>query len=64
MSVLSEVLDRLSGVAVIRERLADTAQRVERVTDLMLDHERRLARLEALVLEQRMAPAGRLPRKR
>jgi len=63
VSVLSEILDRLSGVAVVRERLGETSQRVERLTDLMLDHERRLARLEAHVLEPRPAPSGKLPRK-
>ena len=63
MSALSEILDRLSGVAVVRERLGETSQRVERLTDLMLDHERRLARLEAHVLEPRSAFGGKLPRK-
>ncbi len=53
MSLVSEILDRLSGVTVVRERLGETAQRVERLTERLLDHERRLARLETLVLEPR-----------
>lgn len=51
MSLISEILDRLSGVAVVRERLAETSRRVERLAEHLLDHERRLARLEAMVLE-------------
>ena len=51
MSLVSELLDRLSGVAVVRERLGETAQRLERLAERMLDHERRLTRLETVVLE-------------
>jgi hypothetical protein len=51
MSLVTEILDRLSGVAIVRERLSDTGQRVDRLSERVLDHERRLARLETLVLE-------------
>ncbi len=57
MSLVSEILDRLSGVALVRERLGETSRRVERLAEYLLDHERRLARLEARVLEP--PPAGR-----
>lgn len=53
MSLVSEILDRLSGVSIVRERLGETAQRVERLAERLLDHERRLARLETLILEPR-----------
>jgi len=53
MSLMSEILDRLSGVTIVRERLGETAQRVERLAERLLDHERRLARLETLILEPR-----------
>jgi hypothetical protein len=46
MSVVTDMLDRLSGVAVVREKLNDTAQKVDRVAEWLLDHERRLVRLE------------------
>ena len=61
MSLIAEILDRLSGVAVVRERLGATSQRVERLAERMLDHERRLMRLETLILE---APAPRAKRRR
>jgi hypothetical protein len=62
MSLLTDILDRLSGVAVVRERLGETAQRVDRLADRALDHERRLARLETLLLEPR-PPGARAPRR-
>ncbi len=47
MSVLTDVLDRLSGVAVVREKLSDTTTRVEKLGDWVLNHERRITTLEA-----------------
>ncbi len=49
MSLITELMDRLSGVAVVRERLGDTVKRVEALTERLVDHERRLTRLEVLV---------------
>lgn len=51
MSVVSEILDRLSGVAIVRERLGETSQGVERLAERVLDHERRITRVETLILE-------------
>jgi hypothetical protein len=47
MSVVTEVLDRLSGVAVVREKLDETARRIDKIGEWLLDHERRLTTLEA-----------------
>ena len=47
MSLVTEILDRLSGIVAVREHLNMTSQRVEKLADLMIDHERRLIRLEA-----------------
>ena len=49
MSVIAEILDRISGIAVVRERIADTARRVELLSERLLDHERRLTRVETLI---------------
>lgn len=46
MSLVMEVLERLSGIAIVREKLNETAQRVDRVGVWLLDHERRIVRLE------------------
>ncbi|MFZ5594496.1 MAG: hypothetical protein ACOY4D_09620 [Pseudomonadota bacterium] len=46
MSLLTEILDRLSGVTVVREKLHATAERVEKLSDTLLDHEKRLIKLE------------------
>ena len=55
MSVITEILDRLSGVEVVKERLRDTGARVEqwaqRVVELdrqVQDVDRRLVRIEAI----------------
>jgi hypothetical protein len=62
MSLVTDILDRLSGVALVRERVSEVAQRADRLAERMLDHERRLARLETHVLE-RPAPTGKPPRR-
>jgi hypothetical protein len=51
VSVVTEILDRLSGIAVVRERLAETGKRVDSLAEHLLDHERRLTRLEVLIAE-------------
>lgn len=47
MSTIAEILDRLSGIAVLKERLAETNRSVDRSLAWLLDHEKRLIRLEA-----------------
>ena len=47
MSVIAEILDRLSGVAVLKERLGETSRNVDRSLGWLLDHEKRLIHLEA-----------------
>jgi hypothetical protein len=47
MSAITEILDRLSGVAVLKERMAETNRNVDRSLTWLLDHEKRLIRLEA-----------------
>lgn len=46
MSVVTDILDRLSGVTAVREKLNHTSERVEKVADMLLDHERRILALE------------------
>ena len=47
MSVITELLDRLSGVSVLKERLGETNRNVDRSLLWLLDHEKRLIRLES-----------------
>jgi hypothetical protein len=47
MSLIQEVLDRLSGMSALRDRLNDVAATLRDHQSFVLDHERRLARLEA-----------------
>lgn len=58
MSTIAEIFDRLSGVAVLRERLAETNRNVDRSLAWLLDHEKRLIHLEAA---NKVAPASALP---
>ena len=46
MSAITDILDRLSGVAILKERLAETGRNVDRSLVWLLDHEKRLIRLE------------------
>lgn len=47
MSLVTDILDRLSGIAVVREQLNETTRNVERLADWLLDHEKRLTTIEA-----------------
>ena len=70
MSVISEILDRLSGVEVVKEKLRDTGARVEqwatRVVEIdrqVQDIDRRLTRIETLAeVAQRGARQRKLRR--
>ncbi len=46
MSLVVDILDRLSGVSVVKAELLQTAKRMDRLSDLVLNHETRIARLE------------------
>ncbi len=61
--MITELLDRLSGVAVVRERLGDTVKRVDALAERLVDHERRVTRLEVLVPPE-PARGGKLPTKK
>lgn len=45
--MVTDILERLSGIAVVREKLHDTTQRIDKIADWLLDHERRITTLEA-----------------
>ena len=47
MSGIGEILDRLSGVAVVKEQITAVKGELSRVLPLLVEHERRLTRLEA-----------------
>jgi hypothetical protein len=47
VSLIQEMLDRLSGVSVLRDRMNDLHATLRDHQQFILDHERRLARLEA-----------------
>jgi hypothetical protein len=46
MSTIAELFDRLSGVGPLKEKQAAIAARIERLSEYLIDHERRLIRLE------------------
>jgi hypothetical protein len=46
MSLVTDILDRLSGVAVVKVELENTSRRIDRVGEVMMNHETRIARLE------------------
>jgi hypothetical protein len=46
MNLLREVFDRLSGVENINHKLDSLIPRIEKLTDLILQHEHRLTKIE------------------
>ena len=62
MSALKEILERLSGVHVVSEKLDMTMDRVEKLGDWLLDHERRLVALETGAEVARTPPRSRTRR--
>ena len=48
MSVLTDILDRLTGISMVAERLGETGRKLDRLGEAVLDHEKRLIRLETL----------------
>jgi hypothetical protein len=60
--ILHELYERLSGINLVRTKVADLSRQIERLADTVLDHEKRLIRIETLqaAREARGGPA-RLP---
>ncbi len=67
MSTIGQLLDRLSGIAVVRERLSETVRRVEQLADLVYEHDSRLTRIETIMqaAQQRaeQTPATEIPKR-
>lgn len=47
MSIVTELLERLAGVALLKAKVNDTADRVERLGEWMLELDRRVTRVES-----------------
>ncbi len=46
---ISEIINRLSGLNLIKEKLERTSKRIEKLSDYVVDHEKRLIRMETIV---------------
>ena len=46
---ISEIISRLSGLNLIKEKLDRTSKRIEKLSDYVVDHEKRLIRMETIV---------------
>ncbi|MEJ7667822.1 MAG: hypothetical protein WKH97_03615 [Casimicrobiaceae bacterium] len=71
MSIITEILDRLSGIEVVKEKLRDAGVRVEQLAERMVeldrqfhDVDRRLVRIEAFaeIAKTRQGGQPKLPR--
>ena len=62
MSTVAEILDRLSGVSVLKERLSETNRNVDKSLNWLLDHEKRLIHLEAAAKVAHAVPQASQPR--
>jgi len=47
MSIVTELLERLAGVALLKAKVSDAADRVERLGEWMLELDRRVTRVES-----------------
>jgi hypothetical protein len=65
MSLITEILDRLTGLSAIKVQLDTTASEVRKIGDWVLDLEKRMIRLEshAVVTPPTLSKPPRLPRK-
>jgi hypothetical protein len=57
--MVTDILKRLSGIAVVREKLNDTTQRIDKVADWLLDHEKRITTLEMTQVAMPKRPTQR-----
>lgn len=58
MSLVTELLERLAGAAMLKEKVNDTAGRVERLAEWTLELDRRVTRIESARRRPR-SPRGR-----
>jgi hypothetical protein len=67
MSLLTDILDRLSGITALRERVTDLAGQFNDLRRLMLEQQREIAglqgQLRALIHNQSQAVARTAPRR-
>ena len=65
MSLVTDMLDRLTVLAVVKAQLDETAARIRRKGDWLLDLEKRVIRVESAISSGTPATAKRprLPRK-
>ena len=61
--MVTEILDRLTGIAIVRERLVETSKKADRLADAVLDHEKRIVRLETTVYPPAGVAPKRLPKR-
>jgi uncharacterized coiled-coil protein SlyX len=65
MSILTDILDRLSGIAALKERVVDQQRQLEEVRRVVIDQQKDVAelkgQLKAMITIQ--AQASRAPRK-
>lgn len=57
MSAIADILDRLSGVSQLRERIVLQDRAIERMQSIMLEQQRELAELKGMV----RAPGIKVP---
>ena len=57
MSLITEILDRLSSVSAVKSELEQTAKRLDRLADVVLARETRIAKVEG-ALESMNPPAS------
>ncbi len=61
---LKEMYERLSGINLVKQRLEDAIQRLDKMSELALDHEKRLVRLETKLEGQGRHKALPKPRRK
>jgi hypothetical protein len=57
MSLVTDILDRLSGVSLVKAELENTSKRIDRLCEVIMNHETRIARLEGSTAVGRLIEA-------
>jgi hypothetical protein len=60
--ILKELYERLSGINLVRQKVSDLRREIDRLADTVLDHEKRLIRMETLqTMSQQPIRPAKLP---
>ncbi len=46
---LHEIVNQLSGLNLVKAKLDSTSERIEKIADILIDHEKRISKAETMI---------------